>query len=155
MSSTRKFSKLHNARVLILGGTAGIGFAVAEGSLEGGAVVIIASSNPDRLASALIQLKTAYPDTAGRITGRVCDLSKPDTLEANVKDLLLFATEGNTRKLDHAVFTAGDLPKYGPIEEYQPSDTVSQSATIRHDGGIVIGKLAPAFMNPGPRCSSE
>jgi NAD(P)-dependent dehydrogenase (short-subunit alcohol dehydrogenase family) len=42
--STKYASKLQNKRMLVLGGTSGIGFCVAEASVESGAVVIVASS---------------------------------------------------------------------------------------------------------------
>ncbi|KAL6405265.1 Glucose/ribitol dehydrogenase [Ilyonectria robusta] len=54
MSTKSKYaSKLVGARVLIIGGTAGVGLAVAEASVElGAATVIISSSNPNRIDAA-------------------------------------------------------------------------------------------------------
>ena len=48
--STVKFAKLRDRRVLLIGGTSGIGYAVAEGALEAGAVIVIAGSTTERLS---------------------------------------------------------------------------------------------------------
>ncbi|MCJ1327074.1 hypothetical protein MMC10_003740 [Thelotrema lepadinum] len=152
---TPKYSKLRGARVLLLGGTAGIGFATAEASIEGGATVIIAGSNADRLSAAVSRLETSYPEAAAskRILGHVCDLSEADKLEERLKATLDFATSGNTLKIDHVVFTAGDAPGLASISDYQASATKLPAMIIRSEGGIILGKLAPSYMNPGPRSS--
>ena len=106
MAPQRKYSKLSAARVLLIGGTAGVGFAAAEACLEAGATVIVSGSNDERLASAVEKLKEAYPEAAsssGRILGKTCDLSDASKIEANLKALLEFASEGG--KIDHIVFS--------------------------------------------------
>jgi short chain dehydrogenase len=56
MSSTQPTSiTLQQSRVVVAGGTSGIGFAVAEAAARSGAEVIIASSRPERVAAALEQ----------------------------------------------------------------------------------------------------
>jgi len=42
--ATKYISKLQRKRVLVVGGTAGIGFCMAEASVEYGAIVVVASS---------------------------------------------------------------------------------------------------------------
>ena len=49
-------SGLHNKRVVILGGSSGIGLAVAEQAESQGAKVVIASSNAERVEKALHSL---------------------------------------------------------------------------------------------------
>ena len=44
---------LQNKRVVILGGSSGIGLAVAEQAASQGAEVVIASSNPERVQKAV------------------------------------------------------------------------------------------------------
>ena len=153
--SASKFAKLQNARILLLGGTSGIGFATAEASIEAGAIVIVSSSTPGRLSSALSKLKTSYPEaaTANKIHGHICDLSQAGSLEVNIRALLEFATDNNTHKLDHISYTAADIPKLPGLAEYQASETKSSTVIIRYDAPIIFGKLAPAYMNPGPRSS--
>ena len=46
-------SPLRDKRVLVLGGSAGIGLAVAQQAVAQGAQVVIASSNPDRVQEAV------------------------------------------------------------------------------------------------------
>lgn len=75
----------------------GIGFAVAEASIESNASVTISSSSTSRVESAVEKLKKTYP--SAKVAGYACDLSKK-TLEEDIKDLF-----EKTGKLDHIVFT--------------------------------------------------
>ncbi|KAJ5584325.1 uncharacterized protein N7459_004125 [Penicillium hispanicum] len=150
-----KFDKLRNSRVLLLGGTSGIGFATAEASIEAGAIVIISGSNPDRLNGALSKLRASYPEAsaANKIHGYTCDVSQASTLEGNLKGLLEFATDSNNNKIDHIVYTAGTVPHLPSLSEYETSETKTSELIVRHDTPLMLGKLAPAHMNPGPRSS--
>lgn len=101
-------NKLQGKRVLILGATSGIGFAVAEGCLEHGATVIISGSNQPNLDKTVQRLKTSYLDISPtQIITHVCDLSDADALDNNIKSLLSSATESG--KLNHIVYTAGTV----------------------------------------------
>lgn len=51
--------QLQGQRILVIGGSSGIGFAVARAALAEGAEVDIASSNAERLARALERLDGA------------------------------------------------------------------------------------------------
>jgi NAD(P)-dependent dehydrogenase (short-subunit alcohol dehydrogenase family) len=55
-------NKLQGHRVVIFGSTSGIGFAVAEGAIEYGAIVLVSSSSTDKVARALERLRTSYPE---------------------------------------------------------------------------------------------
>jgi len=112
-NQTKFTSKLHGKKVLILGGTSGIGFAVAEGALEFGAHVIVSSSTSDKVENAQKRLKEAYPDYADRVSGKTCDLSNPETLEANLRALLDFAG----KSINHIIHTAGDRLKITPVRD--------------------------------------
>jgi len=85
-------SDLHDKRVVILGGSSGIGLAVAEQAESHGAKVVIASSNADRVEKALQSL-------GGNAQGHTVDLSDERAVER------LFGSLG---AFDHLVFTAGD-----------------------------------------------
>lgn len=74
--NSKFFSKLANTRVLVLGGSTGIGKAVAEGALEHGAIVIISSSSESKLAATVDDMVKRYPDRKDYITSHVCDLSQ-------------------------------------------------------------------------------
>lgn len=73
---------LTGRRVLVTGGSQGIGFAVARGFLEEGCKVVIAARDPARLESAAATLAKAAP---GRVEAHAIDLSErgaPETLAA-------------------------------------------------------------------------
>jgi NAD(P)-dependent dehydrogenase (short-subunit alcohol dehydrogenase family) len=85
-------SELSGKRIVVLGGSSGIGFAVAQQVVARGARAIIASSNADRVKHAVATLHA-------HAEGHVLDLSE----ERNVEDF--FQRLGD---FDHLVFTAGD-----------------------------------------------
>src|SRR5712671_771793 len=83
---------LQQQRVVVVGGSSGIGLAVAEQAASQGAKVVIASSNAERVEKAIQSL--------GRnAQGHTVDLSDEQAVET------LFAKLG---AFDHLVFTAGD-----------------------------------------------
>jgi len=150
LSTTKYTSKLHSARVLILGGTSGIGFCVAEASLEHGAHVCISGSKPSKLSGAISRLQSSYPKLASHVSGYVCDLSQLPSLEANLDALLKIAVGDG--KIDHVVFTAGDALKIVPVAE-AAVESIQQTGTVRFMGSLMLAKLAPTYMSPGPRSS--
>jgi len=101
---------LKNARVLILGGTSGIGLGVAAAVAERGGEPIVASRKQSSVDSALAQL----PETA---RGGVVDLTDPDAAA-----LENFAVE--IGEIDHLVFTAGDSLVFAKVSDLTP-DVVS------------------------------
>jgi NAD(P)-dependent dehydrogenase (short-subunit alcohol dehydrogenase family) len=88
----KQATDLRNKRVVVLGGSSGIGFAVAEHASTEGASIVIASSNPERVQKAVEKLE-------GNAQGHALDLSDESAVEN------FFATLG---AFDHLVFTAGD-----------------------------------------------
>jgi NAD(P)-dependent dehydrogenase (short-subunit alcohol dehydrogenase family) len=83
---------LQNERVVILGGSSGIGLAVAELAASHGAKVVVASSNPERVQKAIESI-------GGKAEGHAIDVSDERAVEA------FFARVGH---FDHLVYTAGD-----------------------------------------------
>ncbi|KAB8071464.1 hypothetical protein BDV29DRAFT_179240 [Aspergillus leporis] len=161
-------NKLANTRVLIVGGTSGIGFAVARLALEHGASIIVASSQPQKVASAITRLKTYYPDPeyTARIAGTVCDLSDESTLESNILALYAFATDPNTFPaqqggttedkilLDHIVTTAGDaLNLRTPTDPTFDVPYIKSTGTVRLVAGLILAKHAPAYVRNAPSSS--
>jgi NAD(P)-dependent dehydrogenase (short-subunit alcohol dehydrogenase family) len=88
----RRENGLENKRVVVLGGSSGIGFAVAELAAAQGARTIIASSNAERVQKAIESL-------GGDVQGHVVDVSDERAVET------LFAKLG---PFDHLVYSAGD-----------------------------------------------
>jgi NAD(P)-dependent dehydrogenase (short-subunit alcohol dehydrogenase family) len=81
-----------NKRVLIVGGSSGIGLAVAEKAALQGAQVVIVSSNAERVQEAIKSI-------GGEAQGQAVDVSDEKAVES-------FFT--NIGAFDHLVFTAGD-----------------------------------------------
>lgn len=85
-------SKLDGAKVVVIGGTSGVGHAVAAAALEAGAAVVVGSSQTPRVEAAAERL--------GRgARGQTIDVRDEASVAA------FFAAVG---PLDHLVFTAGD-----------------------------------------------
>ncbi|KAF8880092.1 hypothetical protein CPB84DRAFT_1851931 [Gymnopilus junonius] len=110
MSPTDKFQKLANKHVLIIGGTSGIGFGVAEAVLSSGGSVTVSSQRQSSIDSALARLQASYPN-APKPRGFTADLSSP-AVEQNLEKL--FEQVG---KVDHIVYTAGDKLAITPIQD--------------------------------------
>lgn len=140
-------NKLQDKRVLVIGGSTGIGFAVAKAALEYGAHVIVSSSNQTKIDNAIKSLKD-HIQAAGlaspKVLGKTCDLAHPDTLEDNVKNLLEFASADG--KLDHVIFTAGDFYQLPRIDAVNIED-ISRISMVRVTGAIFVAKHLPKYMN--------
>src|SRR5438132_3868130 len=81
-----------NKRVVIVGGSSGIGLAVAEKVALQGADVVILSSNAERVQEAIRSI-------GGKARGQAVDVSDEKAVESFFTNLGAF---------DHLVFTAGD-----------------------------------------------
>lgn len=124
--STKYTSKLKGARALVIGGSSGIGYSVAEASVEAGAIVHIASSSEQKVKTAVEKLLGSYPSAKDRISGHQVDLSNQTTLETNVETL--FAKVG---QIDHVVYTSGDALARKTLSE-TTVDSVIQGLTVRY-----------------------
>ena len=83
---------LQQKRVVVVGGSSGIGLAVAQQAASQGAEVVIVSSNAERVQQAVVALD-------GKAEGHALDLSNERAIQA------FFQRIGD---FDHLVFTAGD-----------------------------------------------
>ena len=142
---SKSLAKLEGHRILLVGGTSGIGFCIAEAALEQGATVIISSSQQVKVSSKTEELKAAYPEMDERITGKVCDVSNIHNQETNIIALLDFATAEKTKKLDHIVFTAGD-GLYNPPFSELTVDIIHQAQTVRLMAPFMFAKHAKAYI---------
>ena len=119
---------LQSKRVVIIGGTSGIGFAVARAALDEGADVVVASSqaaNADAAAMAL---------GPGSIAGDVVDVRDEASVEAFF---------GRAGPFDHLVFTAGDWGGRGarPLGETD-LEQAKDLAAVRYWGAVAAIKHA-------------
>lgn len=84
-------------RVLVVGGTSGVGLATAREFATRGAATVIASRSPQRIDAAVTEL-SGLP---GAVTGHTLDIRSDDDVER-------FATDSG--EYDHVVVTAGETP---------------------------------------------
>jgi NAD(P)-dependent dehydrogenase (short-subunit alcohol dehydrogenase family) len=146
-------TKLQNKRVLILGGTSGIGYCVAEASIESGATVIISGSRQPKIDATIERIKSTYPDCGERLSGHACDLANTELLEQNIESLLKFATHDGNKKLDHVVFTAGDSFTVKSLAD-MTVESIHKLGTVRFVAAILLGKLlVPSYMTSSPESS--
>jgi len=145
-------NKLRDSRVLIIGGSSGLGYGVAEATLEHDALVAISSSNESRIQSAVAKLKKSYPSYASNIHGLTVDLSKSDTLEQELDSILKRATETLGGKLDHVVFTAGDALAAMKLSE-MTVERIHKAGTVRWLAPLLLAKYLSTYINVSPRSS--
>jgi NAD(P)-dependent dehydrogenase (short-subunit alcohol dehydrogenase family) len=124
---------LEGKRVLVIGGSSGIGFAVAEAAIAQGARVTIASSRAEKLHGALERLPHSE--------GHPFDV----TDEAAVRSF--FAERGT---FDHIVFTAAD---WGEVDHAAFAETNLASAAtlfqVRFWGALAVVKHGAGRVTPG------
>lgn len=138
---------IKNNTVLVIGGSSGIGYGVAQLCLSEGASVHIASSNPTRITESVESLKQTIPNA--QITGHVCDLASPD-VEAHLSTL--FDAIGGPQTLDHIVYTAGGKIPIAPISEIT-LDAIQRAGHIRFAVPLLLGKLSQRYLKPGYKSS--
>lgn len=122
---------LEGKRIVVLGGSSGIGLATAQAAAREGASVVIASSRKARVDEALNSLPGAE--------GHALDLSD----ERAVKNF--FAALG---AFDHLVFTAGENLQLGKL-----ADTDVEAARrffdLRYWGAFMAAKYGSSKIRPG------
>ncbi|KAJ9614622.1 chromosome loss- protein [Cladophialophora chaetospira] len=145
---SKYLSKLQGKSVLLVGGSAGIGYGIAEGALEFGAKVVIASRSQDRVTAAVEKLKATYPDQAGNIRGHTISL---DSANANTEEQLVqlfdFVTDKGKTPVDHIVETVGDLELRGKltIESVTP-ELMAQAFSTRIVGVSLLAKVGAKYL---------
>jgi NAD(P)-dependent dehydrogenase (short-subunit alcohol dehydrogenase family) len=123
---------LQGKRVVLLGGTAGIGLATAQAAAAAGAQVVVVSSNPDNVAKAL----TGLPAGA---QGETVDLAVESDIRALFERLGAF---------DHLVYTAGESLALFPLRETE-IDAAQRFFQTRYWGAFTSVKYAAPHINPG------
>lgn len=154
MSDQKKYSnKLQDSRVLIIGGSSGIGFSTAEACLEYGALVTIASSNASRVETAVSKLQASYPSARSKIHGLTVDLSKPDTLESELKNLFEQTVKGmGGDRLNHAIFTAGDALATMKLAD-MTMESILAAGQIRFFAPLLAAKFIPQYVENSHKSS--
>ncbi|MBV8652358.1 MAG: SDR family oxidoreductase [Alphaproteobacteria bacterium] len=125
-------TSLKGKRIVILGGTSGIGLATARAAEREGASVVVASSRRPRVDQALAQL-------SGSAEGHAVDL----TDEAQIA--MLFERLG---AFDHLMFTAGEALQLQPLGETE-LDKARDFFTLRYFGALMAVKHGAPHIRPG------
>lgn len=145
MAAPKYTGKLSNAKVLIIGGTSGIGFGLAEALVELGiSSLYISSSRKEKVDSTIARLKGSKTN----VVGLACNLGDEKTLEANIEQLFASIPE----KLDHIVFTAGDALAFKALSDVDLS-FMKQSGMVRFYAPYFVAKYGGPRLNPGPASS--
>ncbi|GAM85834.1 hypothetical protein ANO11243_038420 [Dothideomycetidae sp. 11243] len=150
--ATKYVNKLKDKHVLIVGGSSGIGFAVAEAAIEHGARVTISSSQQSRVDTAASRLHKSYPSAKDRVSGYAYSMNDKSHLESNIVALLDDCTGSSKTKLDHIIWTAGDALAAMPLAE-MTIEKAQQAGMVRFFGPMMLAKHAPKYLNPGPASS--
>src|SRR5271166_1660462 len=123
---------LDGKRVVILGGTSGIGLATAKAAQREGAVAVVVSSRQKRVDRALASLDR-------RAEGDVVDLSD----EAQVRKFF-----EHVGAFDHLVYTAGETLQLETLDAVQ-LDRARGFVNIRFWGAFMAVKHGNAHIRPG------
>jgi NAD(P)-dependent dehydrogenase (short-subunit alcohol dehydrogenase family) len=118
-------------KVVVIGGTSGIGLAVAQAAAADGAQVVVASSNENNVKEALNTL----PDSAA---GHRLDATDEDAVRA------FFAGVG---EFDHLAYTAGDYLTNAPVAELS-LEQARATFEVRYFGAFLAAKHAAATLRP-------
>lgn len=136
-------SKLAGKNVLLIGGSSGIGFAVAQRALQEGARITISSSSEERITQAIERLRANFPEQASNVRSYAADLSIKENIEENVEKILQYAAKEST--IDHVVFTAGNVPPMHPLAE-SSLDDIEPYFRVRFYAAVAVGKHAPKYI---------
>jgi NAD(P)-dependent dehydrogenase (short-subunit alcohol dehydrogenase family) len=123
---------ISGSRVLIVGGTSGIGLAVATAVVERGATPIVASRRPASVDTAL----AALPEKA---EGATVDLTDEASVVALVQQ---------HAPLDHVVYTAGEPLELVPLRDLTP-DIVRSFFETRFLGAIAVVRAVAPLLRAG------
>jgi NAD(P)-dependent dehydrogenase (short-subunit alcohol dehydrogenase family) len=123
---------LNGKRVVILGGTSGIGLATAKAAQREGAFIVVASSSRQRVDSALSALQ-------GKAEGEVVDLSD----EARVR--AFFERVG---AFDHLVFCAGETLHLQTLDKME-LDQARGFVNLRFWGALMAVKYGSPHIRTG------
>lgn len=122
-------TQFESQRIVILGGTSGIGLATAERAAADGATVIVASSSADRIDAALERLPASAE-------GYTVDVRH----EEEIRDLF-----NRLGSFDHLAFTAGETLQIGAIAATD-LDAASRALDVRVWGAYAAVKHAVAHL---------
>ncbi|WP_394827853.1 SDR family oxidoreductase [Pendulispora albinea] len=123
---------LNGKRVVLLGGTSGIGFAAAEAVQRRGAQVVVVSRRREKVDAAVARLGPGAE-------GHAADLAVEDDVRDTFERIGAF---------DHLVYTAGEPLQIGPLEALRLADA-RRFFEIRFWGAYAAAKYGARGVRPG------
>jgi NAD(P)-dependent dehydrogenase (short-subunit alcohol dehydrogenase family) len=123
---------LKNARVLVIGGTSGIGLGVASAAADRGALPIVVSRQQSSVDRALAHLP-------GHARGATVDLTDPSAVQG------LAAEIGD---IEHLVFTAGESLQLAPLADLTP-DVITGFFQTRFVGALTAVRVFGPHITTG------
>ncbi|WP_158799840.1 SDR family oxidoreductase [Pedobacter sp. L105] len=127
-----QYGSLSGKKVILLGGTSGLGLATAKAAAAEGANVILVSSNLQRVQEVLKELPEGSE-------GYAVDLG----LEENIKNF--FERIGN---FDHLVYTAGENIHLATLKDTE-IEYARKYWNLRYWGAVTAVKYATPYLNAG------
>jgi NAD(P)-dependent dehydrogenase (short-subunit alcohol dehydrogenase family) len=128
---------MKDSKIVIIGGSSGIGFATARAALEEGAAVVICGRSEERLRTA-----------AARLDGRV-DIFPLDIVD----ETAVAALFGSIVRLDHVFITAGGFPDSGlgghDPRKLHPNESLRPVLDSRLWGPVHVVRYATPKIRPG------
>jgi len=119
-------------QIAVIGGTSGLGFAVAKAAADAGADVVLAGSNRERVEEAVRRLY-------GKVRGEVVDVRSEESV-ANFFE--------KTGELDHIVSTVGHAYKPTTVREIRREDA-EQLVAVKYWGQLFLAKHAAGRLTWG------
>jgi NAD(P)-dependent dehydrogenase (short-subunit alcohol dehydrogenase family) len=123
---------LNGKRIVVLGGTSGMGFATAEMAAREGAAIVVASSRLANVDRAVARLPKGTE-------GYAIDLSN----EEHVRDFF-----NRIGTFDHLVFTAGEMLQLGELSETNV-EQARHFFDLRFWGAFMAAKYGSSHIRPG------
>jgi NAD(P)-dependent dehydrogenase (short-subunit alcohol dehydrogenase family) len=127
---------LKDKRIVTLGGTSGIGLAVAQAALDEGAHVIVASNRPEAVERTRTELAR---QSATQSAAEVVDVTNEDALKR------FFAGVG---PFDHLVYSAGEDMPLGPLVDVDLHRARARFE-VRYWGAVTAVKYGFRSIRPG------
>lgn len=124
--------KMTGKRIVVLGGSSGIGFAIASAAAHEGADIVIGSSRPERVKHALTLLP---PGT----TGRAIDLNRTEVIREFFDEVGPY---------DHLVYTAGESLLLRNVAELELAEA-RQFLEVRYWGAFTAAIFGSRVIRPG------
>ena len=133
---------LAGRRVLVTGGTSGIGLAVADAFAGEGSHVGIVGRSSQRLSAVVDELRARHPQVT--VVGGVCDMSDEPAVQCATSDVV-----SQLGGLDHLVSSAGISGSLGSPVDQVPAEEFMEVQQTNVLGPFLAIKTALPYLREG------